>query len=77
MLLAQHPAHREPQAQVLAGGIFGVEQGGFLLQQLFRKTRPIVCHGGRQRSALQIKGKLNLMFRKTQGIGNQVFQNAA
>ena len=63
MLLAQRPAHRKAQPQVLAGGIFGVKQGGFLFQQLFRKTRPIIGHGGQQRSMFEIKGQLNLMFR--------------
>ena len=76
MLLAQHPAHRKPQPQVLAGGIFGVEQGGFLLQQLARKARPVVGHGGQQDSMLQTKSQLNFPLRKTEGIGDQIFQNA-
>ena len=75
MLLAKYPAHRKPQPQVLAGGIFGVEQGGFLLHQLVRKTRPVIGHGGRQDSMLQTKSKSYFPLRKTEGIGDQIFQN--
>lgn len=46
MLLAQHPAHRKPQAQVLAGSIFRTESDVWDYQNVcFDKYAPITITG--------------------------------